>query len=104
MWRKIRQLLTVLLLIALVVVGVKFAYDYTQTRYYVGVLNDKVTIFKGVKESLGPIMLSSPFETSEIDVSTLNSYQLDLLDRTISATDIEDAKRIIKLLETSVTE
>ena len=104
LWRKIRQLITVLLLIALVVVGVKFAYDYTQTRYYVGVLNDKVTIFKGVKESLGPIMLSSPFETSEIDVSTLNSYQLDLLDRTISATDIEDAKRIIKLLETSVTE
>ena len=101
-WRKIRQLLTVLVLIAAVVVGVKFAYDYTQTRFYVGVLNDRVTIFKGVKESLGPLMLSSPYKQSDLSVAQLNSYQLNLLDRTITATDLQDAERIVKLLETSV--
>jgi protein phosphatase len=101
-WRKVRQLLTVLVLIAAVVVGVKFAYDYTQTRFYVGVLNDRVTIFKGVKESLGPLMLSSPYKQSDLSVSQLNSYQLNLLDRTITATDLQDAERIVKLLETSV--
>ncbi|MFM1984332.1 MAG: hypothetical protein RL723_767 [Actinomycetota bacterium] len=101
-WRKVRQLLTVLVLIAAVVVGVKFAYDYTQTRFYVGVLNDRVTIFKGVKESLGPLMLSSPYKQSDLSVADLNSYQLNLLDRTITATDLQDAERIVKLLETSV--
>jgi protein phosphatase len=101
-WRKVRQILTVLVLIAMVVVGVKFAYDYTQTRYYVGVQNDRVTIFKGVKESLGPLMLSSPFRQSDLSVSQLNSYQINLLERTITATDLEDAERILKLLESSV--
>jgi protein phosphatase len=101
-WRKVRQLLTVLVLISAVVIGVKFAYDYTQTRFYVGVLNDRVTIFKGVKESLGPLMLSSPYKQSDLSVDLLNSYQLNLLDRTITATDLQDAERIVKLLETSV--
>jgi protein phosphatase len=101
-WRKVRQLLTILVLISAVVVGVKFAYDYTQTRFYVGVLNDRVTIFKGVKESLGPLMLSSPYKQSDLSVDLLNSYQLNLLDRTITATDLQDAERIVKLLETSV--
>lgn len=103
-WRKVRQLLTVLVLIAAMIAAVKFAYDYTQTRYYVGIQNDRVTIFKGVKESLGPLMLSSPFEESGLSVSQLNSYQINLLERTITATDLEDAKRILNLLESSVAE
>ena len=102
LWRKIRQIATAIALMVAVVFGVIAAYDYTQTRYYVGVMNDKVVIFKGVKESLGPLMLSSPYEESPIDVSQLNTYQLDLLDRTITATDLEDAHRIVKLLETSL--
>ena len=102
LWRKIRQIVTALILMLAVVFGVIAAYDYTQTRFYVGVLNDKVTIFKGVKESLGPLMLSSPYKQSDLSVALLNSYQLNLLDRTITATDLEDAERILKLLESSV--
>ena len=103
-WRKVRQLLTVLALIGLAVYGVKLAYDYTQTRYYVGLLNEQVTIYKGIKESLGPLMLSSPFEKTEIFLNELNSYQIDLLNRTISAESLEDAERIVKLFEPEVTE
>jgi protein phosphatase len=103
-WRKVRQLLTVLALIGLAIYGVKLAYDYTQTRYYVGLLNEQVTIYKGIKESLGPLMLSSPFEKTEIFLNELNSYQIDLLNRTISAESLEDAERIVKLFEPEVTE
>jgi PPM family protein phosphatase len=102
LWRKIRQIATAIALLIAVVFGVMAAYDYTQTRFYVGVLNDKVTIFKGVKESLGPLMLSSPYKQSDLSIALLNSYQLNLLDRTITATDLEDAERILKLLESSV--
>ena len=102
LWRKIRQIATAIALMIAVVFGVMAAYDYTQTRFYVGVLNDKVTIFKGVKESLGPLMLSSPYKQSDLSIALLNSYQLNLLDRTITATDLEDAERILKLLESSV--
>jgi hypothetical protein len=47
-------------------------------------------------------MLSSPFRQSDLSVSQLNSYQINLLERTITATDLEDAERILKLLESSV--
>lgn len=104
LWRKIRQIATALVLMLAVVFGVIAAYDYTQTRFYVGVLNDKVTIFKGVKESLGPLMLSSPYKQSDLSTDSLNSYQLNLLERTITATDLKDAERILKLLESSVQE
>lgn len=98
-WRKVRQLITVLLLIALATFGVKLAYDYTQTRYYVGVKNEQVIIYKGIKEALGPLKFSSPYETTDIFINELNSYQIDLLNRTISAESLADAKRIVKLLE-----
>jgi protein phosphatase len=70
----------------------------------VGLLNEQVTIYKGIKESLGPLMLSSPFEKTEIFLNELNSYQIDLLNRTISAESLEDAERIVKLFEPEVTE
>ena len=98
-WRRIRQLLTLLVMTALVVGGILWAYDYTQHRYYIGLQNDKVMIFKGVKESLGPLMLSSPYKETDLVLSDLNSYQLNLVQRTISAESLEDANRIVKLLE-----
>jgi protein phosphatase len=76
-----------------------WAYDYTQTRYYVGLQNDKVYIFQGIKESLGPLMFSSPYKDTLLIVDDLNSYQLNLVQRTISAESLEDAMRIVKLLE-----
>jgi protein phosphatase len=103
-WRKVRQILTVLTLIALAVYGVKLAYDYTQTRYYVGLLNEQVTIFKGIKESLGPLMFSSPYESTDLFLNELNPYQIDLLTRTISAESLADAERIVKLFESGGAE
>jgi protein phosphatase len=98
-WRRIRQLVTLLAMTALVVAGILWAYDYTQHRYYIGFQNDKVMIFKGVKESLGPLMLSSPYKETDLVLADLNSYQLNLVQRTISAESLEDANRIVKLLE-----
>jgi protein phosphatase len=99
LWRRIRQMLTVLTMMALVIAGIMWAYDYTQTRYYVGLQNEKVYIFQGIKESLGPLMFSSPYKDTLLIVDDLNSYQLNLVQRTISAESLEDAMRIVKLLE-----
>jgi hypothetical protein len=98
-WRKVRGILLVLVLIAAVAYGLKLAYDYTQTRFYVGVQDGQVTIYKGIKEALGPLVFSRPYQTTDLNVSELNSYQLNLVERTITATDLEDARRILTLLE-----
>jgi protein phosphatase len=86
-------------MMALVVGGILWAYDFTQHRYYIGAQNDKVVIFKGVKEALGPLRLSSPYKETNLVLADLNSYQLNLVERTISAESLKDAERIVKLLE-----
>jgi PPM family protein phosphatase len=95
----VRGILLVLVLIAAVAYGLKLAYDYTQTRFYVGVQDGQVTIYKGIKEALGPLSFSRPYQTTDLNVSELSSYQLNLVERTITATDLEDARRILTLLE-----
>jgi protein phosphatase len=98
-WHRVRQMVAILIMTALVVGGIMWAYDYTQHRYYIGLQDDKVVIFKGVKEALGPLRLSSPYRETDLLVFNLNSYQLDLVQRTISAESLQDAERIVKLLE-----
>ena len=92
-------MLAILVMIALVVGGIMWAYDYTQHRYYIGLQDDQVVIFKGVKEALGPLRLSSPYKDTDLIAANLNSYQLNLVERTISAESLQDAERIVKLLE-----
>lgn len=99
LWRRARQLLSILVMAALVVMGTIWAYDYTQTRFYIGLQDDKVIIYKGIKEALGPLKFSSPYKDTLLIIDDLNSYQLNLVQRTISAESLQDAERIVKILE-----
>lgn len=101
-WRRLRQLLTLAAIIALVAITLVQAYEYTQTRYYIGELDGKVTIYQGIKESFGSIKFSHPMQQTQILVSDLNSYQQQLIERTISAESFDDAKRVIKFLSPGV--
>jgi len=102
LWRKIRQTLTILLLVAFVIFGLFKAYEYTQGRFYVGIQDNKVTVFKGIKESLGPLTFSDVYLVTDITVDDLNEYQLQLLQNTITATDLQDARRILNKLKEGV--
>ncbi len=102
LWRKIRQTLTILLLVAFVIFGLFKAYEYTQGRFYVGIQDNKVTVFKGIKESLGPLTFSDVYLVTDITVDELNEYQLQLLQNTITATDLQDARRILNKLKEGV--
>jgi hypothetical protein len=44
-------------------------------------------------------MFSSPYEKTDLFINELNPYQIDLLNRTISAESLSDAQRIVKLFE-----
>ena len=77
------------------------AYQYTQTRYYVDVYQGQVTIFQGIRESLGPWKFSEPYLVSEIQLDELEPFQQTLIERSISAKSLEDAQRIIAQLRES---
>ena len=96
--RKFRQIATYLLLIGLAAYGVSLAVDYTQTRYFVGIDDGYVVIYKGIKEELGPFKFSSVYEVTEVTESSLTDFQREALERSISAETVEEAQRIVSQL------
>jgi protein phosphatase len=74
------------------------AYEYTQTRFFVGVSDGVVVIYKGIKEDLGPFKLSSVYEISSITSNSLTDFQRDALERSIAAESLEEARRIVDQL------
>ena len=96
--RRIRQIATYLLLIAIAAYGIVLAVDYTQTRYFVGINDGYVVIYKGIKEELGPFKFSSVYEVTDVSVSSLTDFQREALERSISAETAEEAQRIVSQL------
>ncbi|MFM7014343.1 MAG: PP2C family protein-serine/threonine phosphatase [Actinomycetota bacterium] len=93
--RRIRQIATYLLIIGISCYGVFLAYEYTQTRFFVGTSDGVVVIYKGIKEDLGPFKFSTVYEVSDISVDSLTDFQREALDRSIDAESLDDARRIL---------
>jgi protein phosphatase len=103
-WRGVRIIASWMLL-AGIIAGIGFvAYQYTQTRYYVDTYQGQVTIFQGIRESLGPLSFSTPVVISDVSFSELSMFQQTLIERSISAESLEDAERILAQLKKSLDE
>jgi protein phosphatase len=96
--RRFRQIATYLLIIAAASYGLFLSYEYTQTRYFVGVNNGVVVIYQGIKEELGPLKFSSVYEVTEISVDSLTDFQREALERSISVDGPDEARQIISQL------
>jgi protein phosphatase len=96
--RRLRQIATYLLIIAAAAYGLFLAYEYTQTRFFVGVNDGVVVIYKGIKEELGPFKFSSVYEVSNITLDSLTDFQREALERSIAAETIEEARRVLDQL------
>ena len=93
--RVVGALLTLVVLAALGTGGY-LAYGWTQEQYYVGVAEEKVAIYQGIPQSLGPLDLSTVVETSDVPVADLPAYVQDRLAQTIRATSLDDARQIVQ--------
>ena len=100
--RKITWLVSIVLLVVLILGSAILGYRWTQTRYFVGVDGSSVAIFRGVQQDLGPIPLSSVYQDTNIDVEDLRVYDRQQVENTISASSLDDARRIIDRLEDAV--
>lgn len=97
--RRIVWLVVVAAAIAAIVTGLVAAYQWTQSHYYVGVDQGKVAIFQGVQQTIGPISLSSVYQTTTIDVADLPTYQQETVEATINADNLRDAIDIVNRLD-----
>nr|WP_209044059.1 protein phosphatase 2C domain-containing protein [Brevibacterium marinum] len=86
------------IVIIAIAVGGFFAYNYMNNHYYLTELDGKVTLYRGLDTTLGPIELSRLEDTTDIEVGTLNSFSQDRLRGSIQADSRGEADRIIENL------
>ncbi len=99
--RKIWWGIAVTLAAAAIVLGGYLGYRWTQTHYYVGVVDGNVAIFQGVQQTIGPIELSSVYQTTAIPVEDLPAFQRERVEQTINATSLRNAYDIVDRLSAS---
>jgi protein phosphatase len=100
--RRVAWLVGSLLIVAGIVVACVLSYQWTQTRYFVGESNGRVAIFQGIQQDLGPLSLHEVYRETDIDVADLRTYDQMTVERTISATSLDEARAIIERLEASL--
>lgn len=101
--RKVRRRITWsvgIVLVAVLVIGALAAgYQWTQTRYFVGVSDGRVAIFQGVQQGIGPFTLSSVYFRSDIDINDLAPFSRERVESTINANDLPEALSVIDRLQ-----
>ena len=91
--------LPVVLLLVALAVGVVLAYRWSQSQYYVGAKNGQVVIYQGVSQQVLGRSLSRVAEPSDIDVAALPLFAQEQVQDTISADDLDHARRIVSRLQ-----
>lgn len=90
-------------LLVILSVGLWLGYAWTQTRYYIGEYDQRVAIFNGVSQRLGPIQLSTLETVTDIRMSDLPEFSQQRVRQTVPARDLYDAQRIVKNLDLTGT-
>ncbi|SFK48243.1 Stp1/IreP family PP2C-type Ser/Thr phosphatase [Cellulomonas sp. KH9] len=85
-----------------VVAALVGGYAWTQTQYFVGTSDGRVTVFRGIPQSLGPLDLASVVETSDVQVDDLPAYLRERVEQTISAPSLDQARRLVEMLTEDV--
>jgi len=96
--RRIGWISGLIIVLVLIATALFAAYQWTQTRYFVGTDQGTVVIFRGIQQGIGPIALSSPYEETDIDLEDLPSFTRGTVESTISARSLEDAHEIVDRL------
>ncbi|MEC5184170.1 serine/threonine protein phosphatase PrpC [Cryobacterium sp. MP_3.1] len=102
--RKVTWLAAIVLLIVTIVGAALLGYQWTQSRYFVGVEGSTVAIYQGIQQDLGPLKLSSVYEDTNVELNQLRVYDRQLVERTINASSLEDAKLIVERLSNAPAE
>ena len=99
--RRVGWIIGLLVVLALLAAGLFAAYNWTQTRFFVGADQDTVVIYRGIQQNLGPIVLSTPYKDTGIRLDDLSSFERQSVEETISAGSLEDAQAVVERLRTT---
>lgn len=92
-------LVALALLVAVVVGGLWAGWNWSQKQYFVGTDGTHVVIYQGISQDLGPVSLSSPVETTDIELESLSPITQQRVERSLPADNREDAEAIVDRLQ-----
>lgn len=91
----LRALLRMAVVLGVLWIGAAAAWHWTQQQYYVGEHDGHVAVFRGVEGDLLGLDLSKVYETSDVDLSRLGSYEAGLVREGIGVDGLDDAHETI---------
>ena len=84
----------------LLVVPIYFGFNYWITRqFFVSNLGDNIAIFQGLKINIGPIALSQPVQSFNLETKVLTKNDLSLVSEGIDANSLTEARFIVRRLD-----
>ena len=99
--RSIGWFVGVSLALLLLAAAAFLAYQWTQTRFFVGADEDTVVIYQGIQQDLGPLSLSTPYQDTGIPLDDLSEFARTTVEETIPASSLDHAQRIVASLADS---
>lgn len=78
--------------------GATAAYQWTQTRYFVGENDGVVAIYQGVRQDIGIFPLSTLFEKTSISLEDLPLFQQEKVQEAFPVDSLEEARDFIERL------
>ena len=93
-----RGLLAALVLFGLLWIAAAAAWSWSQGQYYVGENDGVVTIYRGLNGDLAGIDLSSPYESTDLDLERLSNFDAQKVREGIEAGNLSDARRTVENL------
>ena len=96
--RRIAWLVAIGIAIIAIIIGLVLAYQWTQTRYFVGADGATVAIYQGIQADVGPLSLSTVHQQTSVTLDSLPDYTRDTVEDTITADSLADAQDIIERL------
>jgi protein phosphatase len=97
--RRVLAVLGVLVVLAAVAAGGVLGYRWTQEQYYVGVAEDRIAVYQGIPQTVGPLELSSVVETSGTRLEDLPEFMQDRVHQTLPADSLQEARERVADLE-----
>jgi protein phosphatase len=91
----LRRLLAAAIVVGIVWIAAAAAWSWTQHQYYVGEQDGSVVIFRGVNADLPGLSLSTPYETTNVELDRLSDFDAGKVREGIDAGNLEDARNTV---------
>jgi protein phosphatase len=96
--RRVAWSLSVVIVISALVGATFAAYEWTQTRYFVGESNGFVAIYQGVPENVGPLSLATLYQETDVSLESLQLFEQERISDSLPAESLDDALDIVDRL------